>query len=74
MQKNSISIFCSKIFLRKRVVDFFDLTLLKDPIYVNIVLGISLALFSDMYFFVVQPLYLTKLDFDKARTTILYLN
>ncbi|KAG4068744.1 hypothetical protein HA402_002435 [Bradysia odoriphaga] len=55
----------SKNFLRKNVVDFLDLTILKDPIYVNISLGISFALYSDMSFFAIQPTYLLKLGFDK---------
>ncbi|XP_055370805.1 monocarboxylate transporter 7 [Condylostylus longicornis] len=50
------------------IVDFLDLTLMKDPIYVNIVLGISFALYSDIAFFTLQPLYLFELGFSKAST------
>ncbi|KAJ6640355.1 Monocarboxylate transporter 12, partial [Pseudolycoriella hygida] len=49
-----------------KVVDFLDLTLMKDPIYVNISLGISFALYSDMSFFAIQPLYLLKLNLSKT--------
>lgn len=48
------------------IVDFLDLTLLKKPIYVNIVLGISFALYSDIAFFTLQPLYMFELGFDKV--------
>lgn len=48
------------------LVDFLDLTLLKDPIYVNIVLGISFALYSDLAFFTLQPMYLFMLAFSKV--------
>lgn len=39
----------------KQLVDTFDLTLLKDPIYVNILLGLSIALFSEMNFQILTP-------------------
>lgn len=48
------------------IVDFLDLTLLKKPIYVNIVLGISFALYSDIAFFTLQPLYMFELGFNKV--------
>ena len=47
------------------LIDFLDLNLLKDPIYVNIALGISLAHFSDATFFIFQPLYLFTLEYSK---------
>ncbi|XP_065365079.1 monocarboxylate transporter 9 [Calliphora vicina] len=50
------------------IVDFLDLTLLKKPIYVNIVLGISFALYSDIAFFTLQPLYMFELGFNKPDT------
>lgn len=52
----------------KVIVDFLDLQLLKKPIYVNIVLGISFALYSDIAFFTLQPLYLFELGFTKPDT------
>lgn len=54
------------------MVDFLDLSILKDPVYVNIVLGISFALYSDMSFFTIQPNYLPKLGFDKVRKMLSY--
>lgn len=48
------------------VVDFLDLTLLKKPIYVNIVLGITFALYSDITFFTMQPVYLFELGYSKV--------
>lgn len=59
-------VFLIETILRKKVVDFLDLTLLKDPVYVNISLGISFALYSDMSFFAIQPLYLLELNFSKV--------
>uniref|UniRef100_A0A182QJX4 Major facilitator superfamily (MFS) profile domain-containing protein n=1 Tax=Anopheles farauti TaxID=69004 RepID=A0A182QJX4_9DIPT len=53
------------------LVDFLDLTLLKDPIYVNIVLGISFALYSDLAFFTIQPMYLFMLSFSKADVSLI---
>lgn len=48
------------------IVDFLDLTLLKQPIYVNIVLGITFALYSDIAFFTMQPTYLFELGYSKV--------
>ncbi|KAM7350408.1 monocarboxylate transporter 9 [Cochliomyia hominivorax] len=50
------------------VVDFLDLTLLRKPVYVNIVLGLSFALYSDIAFFTLQPLYMFELGFNKPDT------
>ncbi|XP_017110955.1 uncharacterized protein LOC108134941 [Drosophila elegans] len=52
----------------RTVVDFLDLTLLKKPIYVNIVLGITFALYSDITFFTMQPVYLFELGYSKPDT------
>lgn len=48
------------------IVDFLDLTLLKQPVYVNIVLGITFALYSDLAFFTMQPTYLFELGYSKV--------
>lgn len=53
---------------RSKVVDFLDLSLLYQPVYVNICLGMALALFSDLTFFTIQPTYLRELSFDKMDT------
>ncbi|KAH8287737.1 hypothetical protein KR054_012295, partial [Drosophila jambulina] len=52
----------------RTVVDFLDLTLLKKPVYVNIVLGITFALYSDITFFTMQPVYLFELGYNKVDT------
>lgn len=51
------------------MVDFLDLSLLKDVIYVNIAIGISCALYSDNAFFTLQPLYLFELKFSQVSDT-----
>lgn len=48
------------------IVDFLDLTLLNDSIYLNIVLGLSFALYSDMAFFTLQPMYLFEIGYSKV--------
>ncbi|XP_058823290.1 monocarboxylate transporter 7 [Topomyia yanbarensis] len=53
------------------LIDFLDLTLLKDPIYVNIVLGISFALYSDLAFFTLQPMYLLMIGFNKPDVSLI---
>lgn len=50
----------------KMVVDVLDLTLLSDPVYVNIVMGLSFALYSDVAFFTLQPMYLFHLGYSKV--------
>ncbi|XP_028159116.1 monocarboxylate transporter 9-like [Ostrinia furnacalis] len=42
------------------VAEFLDLTLLKDWVYDNIILGMALAFFSDLTFFTLEPLFLGK--------------
>uniref|UniRef100_Q6AWN8 RE57622p n=1 Tax=Drosophila melanogaster TaxID=7227 RepID=Q6AWN8_DROME len=52
----------------RTIVDFLDLTLLKKPIFVNIVLGITFALYSDITFFTMQPVYLFELGYSRPDT------
>lgn len=56
-----------KVLLRKRmlkpVVRFLDLSLLKDPIYVNIMLGMSIAIFAELNFSLLTPFILADLHF-----------
>lgn len=52
---------------RQKVVDFLDLTVLNDIIYVNMALGTSFALYSDNTFFTLQPMYLFELGFSRVR-------
>lgn len=54
---------------RQKVVDFLDLTLVKDPIYMNLAMGVSFVLYSDTAFFTLQPLYLFELGFSKVTTS-----
>lgn len=49
-----------------KIVDFLDLTLLAKPVYANICLGMSLALFADLTFFTIQPGYLRQLLFSNT--------
>lgn len=55
----------------KTVVDFLDLTLLFDPVYVNIALGISFALYSDVAFFTIQPVYLFSIGISKSDAALI---
>lgn len=43
------------------VIHFFDLTLLKDPKYVNIMIGMSLAIFAELNFSLLTPFMLADL-------------
>lgn len=49
-----------------QIVYFLDLTLLKDAIYVNIVLGYSFAMFSDSMFNALLPLFLIEKGFSQV--------
>ncbi|CAH0592712.1 unnamed protein product [Chrysodeixis includens] len=48
------------------VAEFLDLTLLKDPVYVNIIFGLALTFFSDLTFFTLEPIFLDKVHLSKA--------
>lgn len=52
-------------FYRQKVVNFLDLTLLKDLVYVNIAIGLTMSLYSDGAFFILLPMYLFELGFTK---------
>ncbi|XP_063223908.1 monocarboxylate transporter 9-like isoform X1 [Bacillus rossius redtenbacheri] len=45
----------------EKMVDFFDLKLLLDPVYVSISVGLSVAMVADMSFFSLLPVYLAHL-------------
>lgn len=45
------------LIFRQKVIDFFDLTLLKDVVYMNIVIGLTSVLFSDEMLFSLLPIY-----------------
>lgn len=46
------------------VVGFFDLDLLRDPIYVNLMLGMSFAVFAEINFSLMTPFILGDRNFD----------
>ncbi|KQS30081.1 monocarboxylate transporter 7 [Drosophila erecta] len=52
----------------RTIANFLDLTLLKRPIFVNIVLGLTFALYSDITFFTLQPVYLFELGYSRPDT------
>ncbi|XP_063223977.1 uncharacterized protein LOC134531891 [Bacillus rossius redtenbacheri] len=56
----------------RAVTDFLDLGLLGDPVYVNIVLGLSVSFLSDANFFTVFPFFLqsAELGFSAADTAV----
>lgn len=58
-------------YYRQKVVDFLDLTLLKDWIYVNIAIGLTTALYSDGAFFLLLPMYLFELGFSQKEAAVI---
>ncbi|XP_078032532.1 uncharacterized protein LOC144467549 [Augochlora pura] len=62
--------FAKKIF--DKVVEFFDLNLLRDPIFVNIMVGMSAAIFAEANFSTLTPFILTDMKLTtKEISTIL---
>lgn len=59
---------------REKIVEFLDLSLLQELIYVNICIGMAFALFSDVSFFTIQPVYLQELKFTKVKPSIVFQN
>lgn len=53
---------CSRFF--HGIINVFDLTLLKDPVYVNILFGLSLAVFAEIDFSVSTAFILTDFGLD----------
>lgn len=51
---------------RQTVVEFLDLSLLKDVIYDNIIFGMALTFFADLTFFTLEPLFLDKNNLSKV--------
>ena len=51
-----------------KIVRFFDLDLLKDPIYVNLMLGMSIAIFAEINFSLLTPFILSDLNFTTKET------
>ncbi|XP_038207697.1 monocarboxylate transporter 9-like [Zerene cesonia] len=48
------------------VAEFLDLTLLKDPVFDNIIFGLALSFFADLTFFTLEPLFLDKNNLTKS--------
>ncbi|XP_050681942.1 monocarboxylate transporter 9-like [Leptidea sinapis] len=48
------------------VTEFLDLSLLKDPVFDNIIFGMALTFFADLTFFTLEPLFLDKNNLSKA--------
>ncbi|XP_026320070.1 monocarboxylate transporter 9-like isoform X2 [Hyposmocoma kahamanoa] len=48
------------------VAEFLDLTLLKDPIYDNIIVGMALTFFADLTFFTLEPMFLHKNNLSQS--------
>jgi hypothetical protein len=57
--------------LRRGIVSFFDLGLLTDPIYVNLMLGMSLAICAELNFSLLTPFILNDRGFDTDHTAII---
>lgn len=53
------------------IVQFFDLGLLRDKIYVNILLGISIAIFAEFNFSILTPFILYEMDFTTVQVASL---
>ncbi|XP_044728016.1 uncharacterized protein LOC123291701 isoform X2 [Chrysoperla carnea] len=52
----------------QKIVIFFDLDLLNDPIYVNIMVGITLVWFAELNFSILTPFVLKDFNFNKSET------
>ncbi|XP_015429681.1 PREDICTED: uncharacterized protein LOC107186349 [Dufourea novaeangliae] len=50
-----------------KVIIFFDLDLLRDPIYVNLMLGVTLASFTELNFSILTPFILGEYGYTKVQ-------
>ncbi|XP_066583477.1 uncharacterized protein [Prorops nasuta] len=55
----------SRIF--RGIVQFYDLSLLRDPIYVNIMLGMSIAIFAELNFSLLTPFILGDMGLSNSK-------
>ncbi|CAD7091336.1 unnamed protein product [Hermetia illucens] len=53
----------------KFVRSLLDLTLIEDPIYMNLVVGIVFTFYSDLAFSAFQPLYLFEIDYSQVEVS-----
>lgn len=50
----------------KRIVTFMDFDLLKDPIYLNLVFGLSVFYVAEQNFKMVTPFFLSRIGYNKS--------
>lgn len=50
----------------KKIVDFMDFDLLKDPIYLNLVFGLSIFYVAEQNFKMVTPFFFENIGYKKA--------
>lgn len=53
------------------LTNFFDLTLLRDKVYVNILFGMSISIFAEINFAILTPFILTDLSFNANQISII---
>ncbi|KAF5303575.1 hypothetical protein FQR65_LT08176 [Abscondita terminalis] len=53
-----------------KIVNFMDLDLLKDPIYLNLVFGLSLFYVAEQNFKMVTPFFFDSIGYDKTKTAL----
>lgn len=54
----------------KKVVNFMDLDLLKDPIYLNLVFGLSIFYVAEQNFKMVTPFFFSSIGYNKTDTAL----
>ncbi|CAH0561107.1 unnamed protein product [Brassicogethes aeneus] len=52
--------------LWKRIVEFMDFDLLKDPIYLNLVFGLSIVYVAEQNFKMITPFFFESINYDKS--------
>ncbi|XP_018326391.1 uncharacterized protein LOC108737790 [Agrilus planipennis] len=57
-----------KLTILDKIVIFFDLGLLKDPIYLTLMLGITIANFAEINFSILTPFVLEEFNFQQYQT------
>lgn len=50
----------------QRVVEFMDFDLLKDPVYLNLVFGLSIAYVAEQNFKMVTPFFFQKINYSRT--------
>lgn len=56
--------------LWQKIVKFMDLDLLKDPIYLNLLFGLSVFYVAEQNFKMVTPFFLFKIGYDKSNIAL----